>query len=377
MIACGFYLASLIIGKQLSTLGAGVVTTAGSYLQKTATNNLVRRPAGFVGRHSLGWAGAGAGRALRTVAPISGQRLIDASKKAKFGGLDSTASLEAERKHAKEEIRKEDVERGAKARLKTAKSDMSDAQKERDAAIARGDTAAREDADHKISSALGRLSQQEVEDLDDIKKGTEALVQNLSPQQFKNLMESKTLSEEEKTKVREARFADVNASIAKAKSSGTPADIEAAKKQLNGLTTKELEYAGQSFLEDDFVAENLTDKQYEDLSKGDALSPTAKRALKTKRESRFDASAPDAAVASRIIGMKGDIDQIGKIPPAALERPGVLASLGLREFDAIRRANKASAATRQIIGAHLNTRIDPDISRYLLTDPRAMQYFLM
>lgn len=381
MIACGFYLASLILAKQLSAFGAGTVMKVGTSLQKSATNNLLRRPAGALARNTVGRAGVNIGRGLREIPGLhrTGQRLMETSQGAKFGARDSLKSL-------KEEDKKIKLERETARRKSDAKSGLADAQLARDNAM---NPTEAEAADHRISTILSKQSSQEIEELDGIKDGVASLVQNLSPQQFKNLMDSKTLTESQKANIRTARFAGVNSAIATAEaterdpsatSAQKDAARDAAKKQLAGMTAKELENADPSFLESDFVAENLTDKQYEDLSKGEALSPAVKNSLNTKRKNRLDPTAPgnsDAQVADRIKAMKGDTDAIGKVRSDTLERPGVLSGLGLKEFDAIRRSNKIGASTRQIIGAHLNTRHDPDIARYLLTDPRAMQYFLM
>jgi hypothetical protein len=146
-----------------------------------------------------------------------------------------------------------------------------------------------------IRAELAKMSNKEIEDLDGIKKGTEALVKNLTPQQFAALMKSDKLSDKQREDVRSARFRDLDALRAMAQTtdegSGERKKFAAA---LNGLSKGELELLSAEYFEKNSVAlDELSDKNRETLQGSDSRAADERARIKSsskpeKLNSKFE-----------------------------------------------------------------------------------------
>lgn len=138
-----------------------------------------------------------------------------------------------------------------------------------------------------IRAELAKMSNKEIEDLDGIKKGTEALVKNLTPQQFAALMKSDKLSDKERENIRGARFRDLDAlrGAAQGTKEGST-ERKKLSKALNDLSKNELELLSAEYFAKDSVAlEELNDKNREALRNSDARAADEKTRIKNSSAS--------------------------------------------------------------------------------------------
>lgn len=241
-----------------------------------------------------------------------------------------------------------------------------------------------------ITDGLAKMSTKELEELGGIKKGVSALVENLSPQKFDALMKSDKLSEEQRNKLSEVRFANVNNLVATASKPGaTVADIEAAQKEVAKLNQKEIVHANNGFLTNPIVAQALTNDQYDALGKDGGLAMAEKAKIDQYRKNRYDPTAAGSTaktVADSIKALKWNRDAINKLPSDTLTNTLVLNELGLDALnliDVLRRGN-LSPVDRQKVGAYLENvatnAADPrqtDFAVYLTSDPRVKRDLLI
>ncbi len=120
---------------------------------------------------------------------------------------------------------------------------------------------------------LASLSAKELEKLHGIKEGLQEMAENLSPDQFNKLMESKDLTDLEKGKIRAGRFETLNGAAARG-------DTAAVKDIIKNMNKKDLEQMPGAVLLSPIVLENLSDTQRDDLTKGSARAPGEVAAIK-------------------------------------------------------------------------------------------------
>ncbi len=241
-----------------------------------------------------------------------------------------------------------------------------------------------------ITDGLAKMSTKQLEELGGIKKGVAALVENLSPQQFDALMKSEKLTSEEHEQMQKVRFATVTNLVTEAsKPTATAAEITAAKDAVAKISQKEIIHAGGGFLTNQYVAEALTNDQYDTISKDGGLPATEKAKIDAYRKDRFDPNAsPTAAiaVAGAIKGLKWNRDAINKLPADTITNRTVLDFLGadaLNLVDVARRGN-LNPTDRQKLGQYVTDVIgnprDPrqaSFDAYVRADPRVKRDLLI
>ena len=389
LVAMGLLLAVLYFAKQLSAFGSGQIIDrtgqalsfpfraagafgtgwAGKRLQKFNTNMRSRRAGRVVG-------GVLSAATLGTLSDYNVSKAAKGMQQVKFGTSSSYAERQDFNKSREVELNSVRRKREAEEGIDRAIQEVNDGIITRDV------------ADHRIAQSLALLSDKEISELEGIKKGTETLVRNLSPQQFKSIMDNKEVTDKQKSAIKAGRFADVRSAVAAASRTGaSAADIEAGQKAIARLNNKELGFVGDDFFADAFVADNLTDDQVEYLGKEGVISPVQKTSLETARKNRFDVSKTGApGVAANIKALKNNRDKIRKVPPNVLTDRLVLDALGndaLDVIDAIRGAN-LSVTDRQNLGTYFEgvatSPTDPRSAAflaYLTSDPRVRRDLLI
>ncbi len=241
-----------------------------------------------------------------------------------------------------------------------------------------------------ITDGLAKMSTKQLEELGGIKKGVAALVENLSPQKFDALMKSEKLTSEQREEIQKKRFATVTNLVTQAsKPTATAAEIDAAKDAVAKISQKEIIHAGSGFLTNQYVAEALTNDQYDTISKDGGLPATEKAKIDAYRKNRFDPNASPTgaiAVAGAIKGLKWNRDAINKLPADTITNRTVLDLLGpdaLNLIDVARRGN-LNPTDREKLGKYVADVIgNPNDPRqksfysYVQTDPRVKRDLLI
>jgi hypothetical protein len=281
MIACGFYVASLIVAKQLSAFGAGAVMNVGQNVTKRlrgGSTSVARRagsiataPAralsGLAGRklvtpvrQTIGRGVRAAGIALPWGTGIVGQNMIDNAKKAQYGSGYSVDSLAAERKKVKNAAETD-------ARKAKIKKDLAEAQDLRKNA---GSQKISKTQTIRLRRRLAKCLRKKLKNWKALRKRTRrwfrTLARNSSSRSWKARKRPKILRP--RLVLRASR--EWATWSRKPPISAMPVMQRCRKilaKPLRRLLNKDLQFADPSFLENPLVAQNLTDKQYDELVK--------------------------------------------------------------------------------------------------------------
>lgn len=166
---------------------------------------------------------------------------------------------------------------------------------------------------------LASMNTKELEALHGIKDGVTQMAQNLTPEQFENLMKSDKLDDAQKSKLRDGRLSALE-----------KVSDEALKK----WSTKDLEQLASSseyvkLLSDKDFATRLSDDQAEALGKSSKLTTAQKEAFDKARDGRFD---PAVVVVTM---SKMSAEKVGKLHPSTFEKPHVRAAMSGRQLAAI------------------------------------------
>lgn len=185
---------------------------------------------------------------------------------------------------------------------------------------------------------LTSMSTKELEALHGIKDAVADMAQNLTPDQFSNLMGSKELSDEQKGKLRDSRLGALRTATSDEVKKWSAKDIE----QLAGSS------AHGDLLTNPTFAAKLSDDQSDALGK--KLSPAQKAAFEAARDARFE---PGAVVAT-IGGMSAE--KIGKLHPSTAAKPHVFRAMSGRHLAALD-PDKFNPGELTAIKNHINTEI--------------------
>lgn len=185
---------------------------------------------------------------------------------------------------------------------------------------------------------LTSLSTKELEALHGIKDAVADMAQNLTPDQFSNLMGSKELNDEQKGKLRDSRLGALRT---------------ATSDEVKKWSTKDIEQLASSsahgdLLTDPAFASKLSDDQSDALGK--KLSPAQKAAFEAARDARFE---PGAVVAT-IGGMSAE--KIGKLHPSTAAKPHVFGAMSGRHLAALD-PDKFNPGELAAIKAHISAQI--------------------
>lgn len=304
LVAMGLLLAVVIISKKLSAFGGDWATKMGSRLSFGAASLGMRATLGSTGnllasKRMQSWArrGGATGLALKGVV-LAGKGLRSAKYDVRnTGALQSVplvgsnvefgkgATISAKQAH--------DAQYGVKPVkewLQHSKEEREQAGREIDFKNAQSDLAAgritNDQFDAIAAPILSKMTGKQLEELGGIRKGTEALVRNLSPEQFESLMKSDKFNEVEKEKMRNGRYSSLRGAIASgaAAPAGSPA-AKAARDAVRQWSAKDLATAAPDILNDPVQAASLvnlmSDGQFDAVVKNDKLTKIQQQQLRS------------------------------------------------------------------------------------------------
>lgn len=187
---------------------------------------------------------------------------------------------------------------------------------------------------------LASMNTKQLEALHGIKDGVAQMAQNLTPEQFENLMKSDVLDDTQKSKLRDGRLSALK---------------DASEDATRKWVTKDLEQLASSseyvdlLSNEDFV-KKLSDDQAEALGKSSKLTPDQKAIFDKARNARFD---PDVVVVT--MG-KMSAEKVGKLHPSTFEKPHVRAAMSGRQLAAID-PEKLSPSQLKDVKDHINAQL--------------------
>lgn len=305
LVAMGLLLAVVVISKKLSAFGGDWATKMGSRLSFGAASLGMRATLGSTGnllasKRMQSWArrGGATGLALKGVV-LAGKGLRSAKYDVRnTGALQSVplvgsnvefgkgATISAKQAH--------DAQYGVKPVrewLEHSKEEREQAGREIDFKNAQSDLAAgritNDQFDAIAAPILSKMTGKQLEELGGIRKGTEALVRNLSPEQFESLMKSDKFNEVEKEKMRQGRYSSLRSAVATGATApaGSPA-ARAARDAVRQWSAKDLATAAPDILKDpnqanvaSFVS-LMSDGQFDAVVKNDRLTKIQQQQLR-------------------------------------------------------------------------------------------------
>ena len=393
IIVCGFLLASLKIASDMGAVGANKVIRFSKNIGYAAPR--------LIGRETVGRASdnlkdrynkSGFSRLLVKTPGLRGLdrgvvSTLDKGREAKFGGTISYAAdkkrIETRNKELDDINKKVDEDKAKEDR----KKELEDAVKMPET------TAAEKDAKNdKIAEILERMNNNEIQELDDIKKSganLELIARNLSPERFAAIVKdtNTTISEDAKAKARDARFNSLKNDRDILNDPARATEHADAKKRIKSYSAKDLQNAPAALLDDDTVLANLSDSQRDDLLKSGNVSPATARKIK-----KFDpvevvkadyatavaaAAAPLApgaaphptpasAVSARIASMTPK--QVAKLDDDILADPDITKLLTpqiLNEIDRVNTLDRTKRAVMISTLASVPTGTNPQMDRFL------------
>lgn len=336
-VVIGFMIASLIAASKIGAIGAGFATNVASTavfggmarISNAAVGGAARGLRYGVQRTPLKDTGIGQVAVNRVFRPLEKTNLDmrRAGVGAILGAAGATSGAKAAEHATYGEMAHEvaDIRAGKKrAELKEQfDAEVKNGDLERaahDGTLNDGSAASKELIRH-----LNSLSVKELEQLHGIQEGVDQMVQNLTPEQFSKLMDSKDLKDDAKGKLGAARLKGVK-------------DLVDAgdKDKLRKWSTKDLERLSKSSTYSGLLADNkfaalINDDQYDALMKSNELSPVQRAALETARtEGRFGDPAAAAATLATL-----STENVGKLKGSVVARPDVFTNMTGKQLAAI------------------------------------------
>ena len=252
-----------------------------------------------------------------------------------------------DKERAKEDI--EQAEQNIKQAQKTGeKQKEADGEKQKEEAGKKLGT-----ANGIISDNLTKLSAKEVAQLGGIQKGVASLAQNLSPEKFAMLMKSDSLTEQQKTKLSEQRYAPIDQAVASDDSS-----------TIRAQSPKDLEqYAAHSPHHFASIGALVSDSQAEYLQKSGHLSATQRAEFKESRKARF--SDPDKVKVEEIMSHM-NTKEIAKLSDDIIEQEGVLNAIPFEKIvGLLDNPGDLSTKAHEALINHVHVQIDehPDTKK--------------
>ncbi|MFA5744952.1 MAG: hypothetical protein WC887_01930 [Candidatus Paceibacterota bacterium] len=206
-----------------------------------------------------------------------------------------------------------------------------------------------------ITNTLSKMSTKQLEELGGIKNGVDALVTNLSPQQFESLMKSDKLSESEKGEIKKTRYQALNNTI----SGGNTVEI---KKAIGALSKGELESMPTEMLAKPEVLNNLSDKQRDTITDSKERTAAEKSAVRNASpvgtvEQIFNTAGRGAAGAAAVVAdpsfAKLTVPQIAKLDKDMLVEYAVAEKLTTATLIELQDQKKLKPADMITIGNHI------------------------
>ncbi len=402
LVAMGLLLAVTVFAKKLSAFGAGMATKVAGALSFGAvslggratlgmTGNLLankrmqswaRSSSGKWGSQYLARAGVFAGKGLRS-STYDVRNMPGATAGLGALGIDAGkgATITAKQAH--------DAQYGVKPikeYFKHSAEEREQAGREIDFKDAQADFAAgritRAAYDSIVAPVLSKMSTKQLEELGGIKKGVDALVDNLSPQQFESLMKSDKLSEAEKDKIKEARYRTLSNAVA----TGNIPDI---KKAINSFSKGELEAMPADLLTHQnpatgqrLILEQLSDKQRETIIESKERTAAEKDLVRKSSpggsvEDIFNTAGGGAAGAAAVAWSPNfarlTVPQLAKLHKDILLQPAVAEKLTTATLIELQEQKKLTPAEMIAIGNHIRGSViaNQKTKDYVTTGPGA------
>jgi len=201
--------------------------------------------------------------------------------------------------------------------------------------------------------ALAKLSEKETETLVASNKellASQNFANSISVKQLDTLNKSEKISEIEKSRFKNLRFADITAGVAP---TATLAQKDAMERRFSGMGDKELEIlvgSNKSLLGNQQFADTISVKQLEALNKSDQFSESEKESLKARRFSAIDTAVSTGTTAA-IDAVKSKIKRLSDselemIDPDYLKNDDVVSHFKQSQIDAINKNNKFTSSQK-------------------------------
>jgi hypothetical protein len=347
-IITGFFVASLLIAKQLSAFGANWAVNAGGRITAAPFVPATR----FAGR--VGAKGAkrwdqfvgSRGSAARSILIGSGidsavKSALKAPQTAKVGGFRSY----------------DEYKKATDARVKETKHAAHEAHQQEELA-----EAIKTNDPDKLQQFLQKMSVHDLEQTGYMKKaanGIEVLAKNLSPDKFEKLLDSKDVSDEAKEKLKEARLRKIDAANVKGQ---TNKDLELMARYEPEQFAKLIEASDAQTGKSIF-----TDDQLETLGKNDKLTQSQRaRAKANGITGRIETAVKNNdATAVALLLKNVSSKQKGRLNAEAAKNDMVVSTYTQADLGALMSEGNLNAADRKEIITKLQQAFaaDPDNER--------------
>lgn len=372
LVAMGLLLAVVIISKKMSAFGAGMATKAAGALSFGAVALGGRATLGMIGvglankrMQAAARRGGLGGLALKTLV-LGGKGLRSSTYDfrnapgfAKGSGLLNVETGEGAKLTAKQVHEAQYGWKPTKEWFDQSKAEREQAGREIDFKNAQADLAAgritQAQHDAIVVPILSKMSTKQLEELGGIKKGVDALVNNLSPQQFEALMKSDKLNDIEKDKIKDARYRTLSGAV----SSG---NVPAIKKAVNSLSKGELESMPAAMLANPLVLGQLSDKQRETINDSKERTAAEKDLVRNSSptgsvEAIFNAAGGGVTGAVAVAGSPNfarlTVPQLAKLDKAILTQPAVAEKLTTATLIELQEQKKLTPPEMITIGNHI------------------------
>lgn len=227
-----------------------------------------------------------------------------------------------------------------------------------------------------ITKGIARMSAKQLEELSGIKQGIDALVTNLSPQQFEALMKSDKLTGTEKGNIQGARYRRLSTALAASDVAGVDTALRSySKGEIESMPSDMLMHrnaAGQQLVlerlsgkQRDFIADS-TDRTTLEKDAVRGASPVGRvEALYRARGAAAAAASPDFA--------RLTVPDIAKLDKAILLDPTVAATFRAATLVKLQEEHKFTPAEMQRVGIIIRTSPTADRKTvdYITTGPGA------
>ncbi len=215
---------------------------------------------------------------------------------------------------------------------------------------------------------LSKLSTNELSELGAIRQADEALIQNLSPEQFESLVSEKNdkLDQTTKDKITTVRYAPLRSAV----QSGVGADI---KKVLNSLSKGEREKMPADIVSTTALLDNLSDKQREELRDSKHRTATERQSVKDSSPvNKFEALFDSAGAAQAAAALQSDLKpkQVAKLKRTILTDPLIVAEFNGATLMALQEED-LSAGDISTIAGHIRNGQNPALKKYIRSGPGA------
>lgn len=372
--------------------GAGRAARAGrNYMQKSGTAALGRvggRIGGIAGARGAALGeklGSGTGKVLvnRALTPLEKANL-DARRVPGVGGLLGLAGIDtgakpaehvsfAEMEHKYEDFRDgkqgkvldQQYERQVSGKQLAQEAHDVDEKKKTDSTVRLSD---------KSEQFLNSLSVKEIAALHEIKAGSEAAWQALTPEKFAQLSDGDELTDAEKDAGKAARFKELDSVL----KTGSPEEI---KKLLKGITKAEKELIPAKFYESGKLVDGYSDSDRKALEDSKKLTRTTRELVKGSYSHARINAAYESGGAPAVLAFGGPTvltslknEQILEVDSKVLADPALASHFAPQMLKALQRSKELTADKMKTIGSNIRAgSMSPEMQTFM--DSKDGQYY--